>query len=215
MLKIKRFVFNPFGMNSYIIFDPDTRDAIAVDPGMASQSEINLFDNYIADNNLHLTQIVNTHLHLDHCFGDNYVRDKYDVKIAAHSADGPLGAQITVQARQFGLIIPDKRNVNIDFPLNDGDVINVGTGSLAVLHVPGHSPGSIALYSAKDGLAIVGDVLFRGSVGRTDLPGGDHGTLLRSIKQKLLTLPENTIILPGHEAPTNIRDEKVHNPYLR
>ena len=215
MLKIKRFIFNPFGMNTYIVFDPSTHDAIVVDPGMVSPAENKLFDDYVKDNGLHIKQIVNTHLHLDHCFGDNYVRDKYGVKVAAHIADAPLGASIGSQARQFGIFLPNADGVSIDVPLKDGDIITIGDNKLKVIHVPGHSPGGIALYSDENRFVIVGDILFRGSIGRTDLPRGNHDMLINGIKQKILTLPSETAVLPGHESPTSIGAEKDSNPYLR
>lgn len=215
MLKIKQFVFNPFGVNTYIVYDSDTKDAIVVDPGMVNERERKTFDDYIADNELKLQQIVNTHLHLDHCFGDNYVRDRYGVKVAAHVSDAPLGDNIGIQARQFGIQGVEDNPVRIDVPLKEGDKISVGEYSIDVLHVPGHSPGSLVLYSAAGNFAIVGDVLFRGSIGRTDLPGGDHATLINGIKTKLLTLPDSTWIFPGHDSHTDVGTEKAVNPYLR
>lgn len=169
MLQVKKFVVNPFGMNCYIVYDPQSKDAIIVDPGITSAAEDQLIDSFIGQENLKLKQIVNTHLHLDHCFGDNYVSSKYGIKIAAHKGDAELGRRIDVQARQFGIRMSDNNGVEIDVPLADDDTIKVGDGELHVIHVPGHSPGGIALYSAEDKFVIVGDVLFRGSIGRTDL----------------------------------------------
>lgn len=215
MLKIKKFVVNPFGMNCYIVYDPVSKDAVVVDPGISSVPEANLFDDFVEHEGLKIKQIVNTHLHLDHCFGNNYVRSKYGVKIAAHPADALLGKRIDAQARQFGIRMSDDSSVEIDVPLAEGDTIEIGSDTLMVLHVPGHSPGSIALYSPTDKFVIVGDVLFRGSIGRTDLAGGDHSTLITSIQNKLLTLPDDTQVLPGHEAPTTIGREKMSNPFIR
>lgn len=215
MLKIKQFVFNPFGVSTFIIYDTDTLDAITVDPGMTDDSERYLFDTFIETNKLKLRQIVNTHMHLDHCFGDNYVRDRYGVKIAANPADAALGHGLAAQARMFGMILPENEtgDVEIDTPVAGGDKIKVGNYDLEVLDVPGHSPGSIALYSHNGHFAIVGDALFRGAIGRTDLPGGNHSTLLDSIRTKLYTLPDETMVLPGHEAHTTIGNEKASNPY--
>lgn len=216
MLKIKQFAFNPFGESTYVVFDDSSREALVVDPGMTSPAEFSLFDNFIKDNNLKIIQIVNTHLHLDHCFGNNYVRDKYGVKTAAHIADAPLGANIGMQARSFGMMLPDGTDtVEIDVPLKEGDTLAVGAYTFSVIHLPGHTPGGIALYCPEAKLAIVGDSIFRGSIGRTDLPGGDTATLISSLKNKILTLPDDTTLLPGHDSFTTVADEKKHNPYLR
>ena len=215
MLKVRQFAFNPFGENTYVVYDADTRDAIVVDPGMTSAREHAHFDDFVAREHLKINQIVNTHLHLDHCFGNNYVRDKYGVKTAAHIGDAQLGQMLGSQMQAFGVGADDQRSVDIDVPLHQGDTIAVGNSTLEVLEVPGHSQGSIVLYSREGNFAIVGDVLFRGSIGRTDLPGGDHATLIRGIKEKLLTLPDSTLILPGHDASTTIANERHHNPYLQ
>lgn len=214
MLRIKQFAFNPFEELTYVVSDESTGDAIVIDPGMVGQREIDAFDSYIADNKLHLTGIVNTHLHLDHCFGANYVKGRYGVPVNAHAADGPLGATVDQQASRFGMKIPSG-NVTIDAPLKAGDTITVGSETLEVLHVPGHTPGGLAFYSPSGKFVIVGDSLFRGSIGRTDLPGGDHATLIKAIKTQLLTLPPDTLVLSGHGDPTTIGEEAARNPYLR
>lgn len=215
MLKVKQFVFNPVGVNTFVVYDSDTFDALVIDPGMLENHEHEEFDKFIADNNLKVQQIVNTHLHFDHCFGDNYVRDRYGVKVAASVGDDFLGKQLANQARSFHIPTSSGTSaIEIDVKLTEGDRIQVGEYEFTVLEVPGHSPGSIALYCAKAGIVFVGDALFRGSIGRTDLAGGDHATLIRNIKQKLLTLPDETIVAPGHSAPTTIGEEKKHNPYL-
>lgn len=216
MIKVKRFIFNPFGENTYIVFDTDTHQAILVDPGMAFKKERDELDRYIADNNLTITQIVNTHMHFDHCIGDNYVRNRYGVKVAAHTDDSFLSHGLTEQAKAFGMMPDDiDDHVDIDVPLHQGDTIDVGNYSLYVIHVPGHSPGGIALYSPDGKFVISGDSLFRHSIGRTDLPGGDTQTLLDSISSHLLTLPDDTTVLPGHDGFSSIGEEKHYNPYLR
>lgn len=214
-LEIRKFVFNPFGVSTYVVWDPTSKDGIAVDPGMSNPSEQRLFDNFVADNGIRLRQVVNTHLHLDHCWGNNYVTDRYGVKVAASVADDFLGERAAQQALMFGIPGDGFSPVYIDVPLKNGDVIHVGDGELQVLEVPGHSPGGIALYDAADGWVIVGDALFAGAIGRTDLPGGDYGQLIHNIRTRLLTLPGNTIVYPGHEAATTIAREKSSNPYLR
>lgn len=213
MLKIKQFVFNMFGVNTYLITDKDTGDTAVIDPGMIDAAEKREFDDYVSANNLKITQIINTHLHLDHCFGDNYVRDKYGVKVAANINDQPLGDDIPAQMARFGGRIKADP-VKIDVALKDGDIIKIGDSELRVITTPGHSPGGISLYSAEGGFLISGDTLFRFGVGRTDLPGGDHNTLIKSIREKLMTLPDATKVLPGHDRFSTIADERRHNPYI-
>lgn len=214
-MKVKQFVFNPFGVSTFIIYDSESKAAIAIDPGMLNSAEQKEFDSYIAENNLKLTQIVNTHLHLDHCFGNNYVRDKYGIKVAAHPDDAFLGNSLVEQASRFGIrLTGNDTKAGIDIELKDGDNIKVGAHMLKVLHVPGHSPGSIALYSAEGGFVIGGDVLFKGSIGRTDLQGGNLDTLLDSIHSRLMTLPDSTNVLPGHDRFTTIGAERATNPYI-
>ena len=214
MLKIQHFVFNPFGESTYVIFDTETADAVVVDPGMFQPEETRAFDEFVKAHQLKVTQIINTHLHLDHCFGDRYVRDKYGAPIAAHKADSSLGAALAAQAARFGMPLTVE-GVDIDVPLSDGDKVRVGNSELEVLHVPGHSQGGIALYSPEYKFLISGDSLFQNSIGRTDLPGADHETLLNAIKTKLLTLPDETLVLPGHGNFTTIGEEKSHNPFLK
>lgn len=214
-MKVKQFVFNPFGVSTFIIYDSESKTAIAIDPGMLNSAEQKEFDSYIAENNLKLTQIVNTHLHLDHCFGNNYVRDKYGIKVAAHPDDAFLGNSLVEQASRFGIrLTGNDTKAGIDIELKDGDNIKVGAHTLKVLHVPGHSPGSIALYSTEGGFVIGGDVLFKGSIGRTDLQGGNLDTLLDSIHSRLMTLPDSTNVLPGHDRFTTIGAERATNPYI-
>lgn len=213
MLKVKQFVFNMFGVNTYLVIDPDTKEAAVIDPGMYGSDEQKEFDDYVKANDLKIIEVINTHLHLDHCFGDNYVKDKYGVKVAANIGDSDLGADITSQMRRFGGR-EAVEGVTIDVPLEDGDVISVGKSRLEVITVPGHSPGGIALYSPDGHFVIAGDSLFRRSIGRTDLPGGSQRQLIDSIRKKLFTLPDDTMVLPGHDRFTTIGDEKTANPFV-
>lgn len=215
MLEIKQFTLGPFGVNTYIIYDPETLDAIVVDPGMNTEAENQRFDRFITERKLNLTQIINTHLHIDHCLGDNYVRNKYGVKIYAHTDDAFLGENVQSQARMFSISAHNPHAVTIDIPIKDGDIITLGKHHITALHIPGHSPGGIALYCADSNFLIAGDALFRGSIGRTDLPGGNYSTLVNSVKEKLLTLPDSTLVLPGHDISTNIGFEKTYNNFLR
>lgn len=215
MLEITTLQFNPFGVNTYLIYDTETRDTAVVDPGMFNTKEQRFFDTYVAEHDLKITQIINTHLHLDHCFGDNYVKSRYGVPVKANSEDAFLGAKLAEQSRRFGMLVPGtEKGVEIDVDLKDGETVKVGKHELKVLQVPGHSPGSIALYSPEYHFLIGGDVLFKGSIGRTDLEQGNMSTLINSIRNKILTLPEETQVLPGHDAITTVADEKRYNPYF-
>lgn len=214
MLKVKQFPFNPFGVSTFVVYDPDSRRAIIVDPGMVSDSEKRTLDNFIAENKLSVKQIVNTHLHVDHCLGNQYVADKYNAPVSANKNDEFLGKLVSQQAAAFGLFTDGEiAGVSIDRYLSDGDIIKVGDAEIHVLEVPGHSPGSICLYYPEGGWVIAGDTLFKGSMGRTDLPGGDFNTLVTAIKNKLLTLPDNTLVLPGHGPATTVRAEKANFLY--
>lgn len=214
MLKIKQFAFNNFGENTYIVYDADSLDAVVIDPGMLSGSEKVAFDNYISQNGLKINQVILTHGHLDHCFGASYVTDRYGVRIAGNRLDEPLARTVGQQAQRFGMGNAVSGGVSFDVDLRDGDRIDIGKSHLDVIDVPGHSPGGIALYSPDDKFVIVGDSLFRGSIGRTDLPGGDYATLIRAIQKKILTLPDDTVVLPGHGDFTTVATEKNNNPYL-
>lgn len=213
MLKVKQFSFNPFGVNTYVIWDEATRLAMVVDPGMTDASERELFDKYITDNGLVIRHIVNTHMHLDHVFGNNYVRDKYGVKIAANPADAALGSSVDGQAAMFGIRVPETFNTEADIALREGDVLTLGDYTFKVIEVPGHSPGGIALYCPEGEFAVVGDSIFAGSIGRTDLPGGDHAALINALRTKILSLPDNTRLLTGHDMSTTVAREKT-NPYI-
>lgn len=214
MLKVKVFTFNPFDETTYVVYDPGTADAIVIDPGMGTKEELDEFDKYIAESGMNIQGIVNTHMHLDHCFGANYVKDKYGVPVAAHVADAFLGSNIDDQARKFGIRLKGK-DVMIDSPLADGDTITIGDDRLEVIHTPGHSPGGICLYSPDGKFLIAGDTLFAGSIGRTDLPGGDYAQLIDSVSSRLFTLPDDTLVLPGHGPTTTIGREKASNPFFR
>lgn len=213
MLKVARFGFYMFGINTYVVYDPEEKEAAIIDPGMSRPEEFKALENFIDRNGLKVTHLINTHLHIDHAIADNWVKAKYGVPVEAHVADAPLGARIMEQARMFGVRAEDVA-VEIERPLKEGDIVKIGSGELMVLHVPGHSPGSICLYDKVDDFVIVGDTLFEGSIGRTDLAGGNHRQLVDAIKNKLLTLPRETMVLSGHGGHTSIGQEWDSNPYL-
>ncbi len=212
-MKIVRFVFNMFGENTYVVFDETTREAAVIDPGMLRENEENAIAGYIDDNKLVLKHILNTHLHLDHVFGVNFLKDRYGVKLSAGEGDAPLLDDLNGSALRFG-IRKDFDTVTLDVRLKAGERIYLGKEYLEVIPVSGHSRGGLALYSPVDKVVFTGDSLFEGSIGRTDLPGGDYATLIKEIRKNLLTLPDNTMVLPGHGNATTIGREKMANPYL-
>ncbi len=212
-MNLQRFVFNMFGVNTFIIWDEQTFDAAIVDPGMINDSEIKAIDSFIAEKNLSIKHLICTHLHIDHVFGAHHIIEKFGVNLEANSDDSFLGENLLAQARLFGLNY-DFSSLSISHELHEGDKIFLGNESLEVLHVPGHSPGGIALYSPSDNWVIVGDALFKSSIGRTDLAGGNYAQLIDAISTKLLTLPNSTIVYPGHGPSTTIAEEKSTNPYL-
>lgn len=213
MLKIAKFGFYMFGINTYVVYDPEEKEAAIIDPGMSRKEEFDAMERFIEREGLKVTHLINTHLHIDHAIADNWVKAKYDVPLEAHADDAVLGERIKQQAQMFGVQADDVA-VEIERPLKEGDVVKIGRGELKVIHVPGHSPGSICLYDEADGFVIVGDALFAGSIGRTDLAGGNHRQLVDAIKNKLLTLPRETMVLSGHGDATTIGREWDSNPFI-
>ena len=213
-MKIKRFTFNMFGVNTYILWDPETLQAAIIDPGMITSDDNQRIDSFIKENNLKLIHLINTHLHLDHTFGDDYISTTYGLKLQANDGDSRIGQLRSVQARGFGMVM-DLPPLTIHTSLNSGDKINLGNQHLVVSNLPGHSPGSIVLYSPEDGFVLTGDVLFCRSIGRTDLAGGNFDQLIKGIRNILLPLPDSTIVYPGHGEPTTIGEERSENMWIK
>lgn len=212
-MKIAVFHFAIFGINTYVVFDPDTKECAVIDPAMINTEEEDAMTGFIEKNGLLPTHIINTHLHIDHAIGNAFMKKTYGTPILGHKDDENLGERMQDQARMFGLNMQPE-GIKITHYLDDGDTVKIGNGKLHVLHVPGHSRGSIALWDKEDGFVIAGDALFQGSIGRTDLPGGNHQQLINSINDKLMTLPDSTVVYPGHGDLTTIGEERKHNPYL-
>ncbi|HNP49612.1 MAG TPA: MBL fold metallo-hydrolase [Bacteroidia bacterium] len=211
MITIRSFTFNPFEENMYVLYD-ETKEAVIIDPGCYSENEKSELAEFILKENLIPVKLINTHAHLDHMLGNNFVASKYKLKLHMHKDDLDLLRSAPVYGQMWG--IKPEPSPDPEFFLQEGDLVNFGNSSLLVLFTPGHCPGSLSFYSAKDQFAIVGDVLFYGSIGRTDLPGGNLEILLKSIREKLFVLPDQTIIYPGHGPHTTIGFEKKHNPFL-
>lgn len=213
-MKVLTLTYGPFAENTYIVYDPETMDCAIVDPGVFDAEDRRHLQQVIDSNGLHPVHLINTHMHLDHVIGNQWVGEAYGLRPEANRSDAVLGDRLTEQARMFGLPINPKA-IPIETYLEDGDTVRIGRGELKVIAVPGHSPGSIALYDAQDGFVLTGDALFAGSIGRTDLPGGDFHTLINAITTRLLTLPPNTIVYPGHGPTSTIATERATNPCLR
>lgn len=211
-MTIKTFTFSPFQENTYLVFD-ETHEAVLIDAGCFNESEQLQLKNYILENNLILKRLLNTHLHLDHQFGNRFVTDTYGLKPEAAKEDEFLIAKMLTQARMFGLPFSGEAQ-ELGAYIEDNQEICFGNSKFIALHVPGHSPGSMAFYCENDGVLFAGDVLFNGSIGRTDLEQGDYATLIRSIQNRLLPLPDSTVVYSGHGPSTTIGNEKVNNPFL-
>lgn len=212
-MKIKTFEFNPLGVNTYVLYDR-TGECIVVDASCFFPDENKLLLNFILDNNLVVKHLVNTHLHFDHIFGVNFLASQFGLKLLVHRDDIVLLENLSQQLQLFGF------NTNVDYRpevggfLAENDVVSFGEQQLKVLHVPGHSPGSIVFYNEKEKLALVGDVLFNGSIGRTDLLEGSFEQLTEGIRTKLFTFPDDTEVYPGHGPKTTIGQERRYNPFV-
>ncbi|TDH23350.1 MBL fold metallo-hydrolase [Segetibacter sp. 3557_3] len=211
MLTVSFFTFSPVQENTYIVSN-DQNEAIIFDPGCYSIQEKNRLKQHLTDKGLTAVQLVNTHCHLDHVFGNKWVAETYDLELFLHPLEEQLLAYAPTSGDKWGLPFNNYEG-KLHF-LNEGDVVNLGTDSLKVMLTPGHSPGSICFYCEEQGFVIGGDVLFRESVGRTDLPFGSYEQLMNSIRTKLFTLPDDVIVYPGHGPSTTIGWEKKHNPFL-
>lgn len=212
-MKVSRFTFNMFGVNTYILWDDISREALIVDPGMITEKEQKEIKAFLDANNLNLRHLINTHMHIDHAFGISYVKENYNLKLECNLEDQFLAQRLNEQANMFGLPI-SMSDLQIDKDLKDGEKIQLGDEHISILHVPGHSPGSVVLYAPQSNFIISGDVLFNTSIGRTDLPGGNYAQLINAINNKLMTLPDDVIVYPGHGPETSIGYEKQNNPYL-
>lgn len=201
----------PFQQNCTILFDDETKAGVVVDPG----GDVDAILSAIRENALSIGEIWITHGHIDHAGGAMELKEALDVDIVGpHEADKPLLANLANQARMFGLA-GEVRNCTPDRFLNEGDTVSFGAHLFEVLHCPGHAPGHVVFYNRAAKFAHVGDVLFHGSIGRTDLPGGDHAALIASIKEKLLPLGDEIGFICGHGPGGRFGEERMNNPFLR
>ncbi len=212
MLQIQSFEFNPFNENTYLIWDDETKIAAVIDPGCFDDYEQSELKNFIDENNLIPTLLLNTHCHIDHVLGVSFVKQNYDVRYLIPEKDLPLHMNAVSQGQMFGFELEELPNP--DEFITEDKIIKIGTEELTPLFTPGHTPGEYCFYSKKHKICFTGDVLFHQSIGRTDLWGGDYDTLITSIQTKLLTLPDDTRIFPGHGIASTIGIEKKQNPFL-
>lgn len=212
MLTVKMFSFNPVSENTYLLYN-EFKEGIIIDPGCYFEEEKQALKTFIENNQFKPVQLLNTHCHLDHVFGNKWVYETYGLELFLHPNEEMVLKVAPQSGKMWGLPFD-----NYDGPLhflNHHDIIKLGEDRLHVLLAPGHSPGSICFYCEEQKFVIGGDVLFKESIGRTDLPGGNHHALLESIREQLFVLPDDVIVYPGHGDSTTIGHEKKYNPFLQ
>ncbi len=210
MIQVKSFVFNPFMENTYVLYD-ETKEAIIIDPGCYEKHEKDELTSFIKNEGLKVVKLLNTHCHIDHVFGNQFVKTTYDVKLSIHQKDEETLRAVKVYAPNYGF--SHYEEAEVDNYIDEGDVITFGNSTLDIVFVPGHAPGHVAFFNKEDKIIIGGDVLFQGSVGRTDLPGGDMNTLIKSIHEKMFPLGDDMTVYCGHGGTTTIGHEKKTNPF--
>jgi glyoxylase-like metal-dependent hydrolase (beta-lactamase superfamily II) len=212
MLSVKQFTFNPVQENTYVLYNGEGQCCI-IDPGCYFPEEEKVLQNFIEQNALQPVLLLNTHCHLDHVFGNKFVSQTWGLPLCIH----PLEKPVLDFAPQSGQLwqLPFGNYEGELIYLKEGNSVKVGADELETLFTPGHSPGSVSFYHEPGGFVIGGDVLFNGSVGRTDLPGGDFKTLLNSIQTQLYTLPDDTKVYSGHGPVTTVGFEKMNNPFVK
>lgn len=211
MLQIKRFIFNPFLENTYIVFDDITRESAVIDPGCNDKIEQGILAKFIIDNKLSVKYLINTHCHIDHILGNAFIKTNFECIFYAPENDLFLLNSLEEQSLIFGLTA--EKSPLPDFFITEELKIKIGNSEGEFLFTPGHTPGEFSLYFEKEKFCFTGDVLFNKSIGRTDLDGGDYDTLINSITTKLFVLPDDVTIYPGHEEKSSIGEEKRDNPF--
>lgn len=212
-MTIKKFVFNPFQENTYVLYD-ESKECVIIDPGCYEKAEEVELEKFIIENSLKPIALLNTHCHIDHILGNQFVADKWNLELHMHKADLPLLENARQVSKMYGL----ENYSGSPYPkhfLEDKDTFSFGKNKLDIIFTPGHAPGHICFYEKKHNFIISGDVIFQMSIGRTDLPFGDHDTLIRSITEKLFLLPESTQVYCGHGPNTVLGYEREHNPFLQ
>ena len=211
MIQLKAFVCNPYQENTYILFD-ETKECVIVDPGMYTGAEQNTVLKFIADEQLKPVLLLNTHCHIDHVLGNKLICDTFNLRPQFHEGELPLLTAVPSYAPAQGFNYEVSPLPETFLP--ESGTIHFGQSELEIIFSPGHSPAHLCFYSKADKFLIGGDVLFYGSIGRTDLPGGNHAQLLKNIREKLFSLPDDCTVYPGHGPETSIGFEKQHNPFF-
>ncbi|AZI66672.1 MBL fold metallo-hydrolase [Kaistella daneshvariae] len=212
MLQIQSFVFNPFSENTYVVFN-DEKHAFIIDPGNFAEKETEVLNKFIEEKELKIQNILLTHAHIDHVLGLQKMYDLYKVPVLMHEIEKEILDRNPMDANRFGFFFkPFEGEISY---VKENEKISLGKDEFKILYLPGHSPGSIAFHSENQKFVISGDVLFEGSIGRTDLYKGNSEELLKSISEKLFTLDEETQVFNGHGNPTTIGFEKSYNPFFR
>ncbi|MCW3805410.1 MBL fold metallo-hydrolase [Plebeiibacterium marinum] len=212
MLKVHTLIYSPWQENTYVVA-AENGDCIIIDPGCLTAEEQQHLVTFLSQNSLTPKRLLNTHLHLDHVFGNRYVCERFNLGAEAHKGDEFWIEQTVPYAAQMGMQL-DQNPPALKGYLEHNQEIEFGGTTIKVLHVPGHSPGGIVLYCEEDNFVIAGDVIFRESIGRADLPGGDFDTLINGIKEHLLSLPDDVVVYSGHGPSTTIGHERNHNPFF-
>jgi hydroxyacylglutathione hydrolase len=211
MLKVKSFVFSPIQENTYLLYN-EFNDCLIIDPGCYFSEEEDELKDFITQSSLLPRMLLNTHCHLDHVFGNKFVAETWELTLNLHEKEKMLLDYAPTSGLMYNL--PFDNYAGDYIYLKEGDVVTLGQDELTVIEAPGHSPGHICFYCAKQNFIISGDVLFNRSIGRTDLPGGNHETLLKNIREKLFVLPDETVVYSGHGEQTTIGEEKKYNPFV-
>lgn len=213
MLKLEQFVFNPFSENTYVVYDDNTKECVIIDAGCSNKAEEDQLLGFVDSHRLKPLMVVCTHGHVDHIIGNEAVKKRYGIKLAAHPDTQPDFIQAKRHGAWLGLS-PNGEFPLPDIDLKDGEIIKIGESTLEVICTPGHARGSISLYAEIEGWVFTGDALFCRSIGRTDLAGGNYEQLRESIRERLFHLPDDTTVFPGHGESTTIFDEQRYNMFL-
>ena len=210
MISIKTLVFNPFSENTYLLYD-ETKECIIIDPGCYTSEEQDHLNKIIEEESLIVVGLLNTHCHIDHVLGNSFVKKTFSVPLQIPEEDESTLAAVPSYAATYGF--PAYEHIEADQLIKPNQIISFGQSEVKALFVPGHTAGHVAFVNETERICVGGDVLFDGSIGRTDLPGGDFDVLIRSIKEQLFNLPDDTIVYPGHGPTTTIGHEKQSNPF--
>lgn len=210
-MEVAQFTFNDFSENTFVLYD-DSKDCIIIDPGCNTRDEEKLLIDFIEGHSLNPVMLVNTHCHIDHVLGNAFIKEKYNLELRAHNGEKIVLDNMENVARMYGINYSPSPEISIF--LEEGEYLKFGNTRLEIYFTPGHSPASLSFFHRESNQLIAGDVIFQGSIGRTDLPGGNHATLIQSIKEKLFPLGDDVKVYCGHGPSTNIGVERRTNPFL-